>query len=194
MRAFMMVCFCVAVVACVAQAKNTYSAFSLGSALPMSSSAPTPTGDKMLGAGWEAGWTFFGLPFAQSESALSGLAFGGKISYDRWLRDSTMKELTILGTQVIVRYYAPLKIKPFDLFVQGGLGMFIGEHGFADPDTVKGWPPPFNLIVTEGKKNTGLSFNVGMDWDVLEISPGLTIVFTKEKSSAWLSINAAMKF
>ena len=183
---------------CFSHSKNTYSAFSLGFALPMSSSAIVDTigGTKELGAGWDAGWTFFGFPFAKSESALSGLALGGKISFSRWVRDSTFNELTFLGKQGIIRYYTPLNIKPFDLFVQAGAGMFIGEHGFTDPDTIPAFPAPaaFDRIVTEGKKNIGVSINIGVDWDVFEVSPGITIVLTQEKSSAWISINAAMKF
>jgi hypothetical protein len=194
MRALKLMCICVAALTFATHAKDTYSAFSVGFAMPMSSAAHTPTGDKVLRTGWDGGWTFFGFPFAKSESALSGLAFGGKINYCRWLRDSTFKELTILGTQAIVRYYAPLPVKPIGLFIQGGLGMFIGEHGFSDPDTIPGYPPPADLIVTEGKKSLGMSLSIGMDWDVLEISPGLTIVLTPEKSSAWFSLSAAMKF
>jgi hypothetical protein len=197
MRALKLVCICVAALTFVAQAKDTYSVFSIGFASPMSSEAITDTmgGAKKLGMGWEAGWTFFKLPFSKSESALSGLGFGGKISYCRWMRDSTAKELTILGTQAIVRYYTPFHIKPFDLFIQGGLGMFIGEHGFSDTDTIPGYPPPDNgLVFTEGKKNIGVSLNIGLDWDVFEVSPGLTIDLTQEKSSAWLSLSAAMKF
>jgi hypothetical protein len=194
MRVIKLVCICVAALTFVAHAKNTYSAFSLGCALPMSTAATTRGNDKELAMGWDAGWTFFGLPFAESGSALSGLAFGGKISYCRWVRDSTLTGLAFLGTQGIVRYYTPLKIKPIDLFVQAGFGMFIGEHGFSDPDTLYRSPIPPDITVTEGKKNTGVSFNVGVDWDVFEVSPGMTIVFTQGKSSAWFSINAAMKF
>jgi hypothetical protein len=189
-----MVCLCVALVVCIAQAKNTYSAFSLGWALPMSNAAFTPSGEKELSSGWDLGWTFFGLPFAESGNALSGLAFGGKINYCRWVRDSTLTELTFLGTQGIVRYYAPLNIKPFDLFIQAGLGMFIGEHGFGDPDTLTPGRRQMDIKVFEGIKNTGVSFDIGIDWDVFEVSPGMTIVLTQEKSSAWFSINAAMKF
>jgi hypothetical protein len=186
-----MVCCCAALLACVAQAKNTYSVFSIGRALPTSSAATTPTGDKKLDKGWEGGWTFFGLPFAKS-SALSGLAFGGKISYDSWKRDSTMSALNFLGTQGIMRFFIP--IKPLDLFVQAGAGMFIGEHGFTDPDTLKGFPPPTERIVTKGNKYTGISLNIGIDWDIIEVTPGWTMVFTKGNPSAWFSLNAAMKF
>ena len=186
----------------VAHAKNTYSAFSLGLALPTSPSGaqtstdPTLPSEKKLGNGWDAGWTFFGFPFSESGPTLSGLAFGGKINYSRWVRDSTRKELTFLGTQGIVRYYTPLNIKPFDLFLQAGCGMFIGEHGFADPDTIPPVPapPPANRIVTEGIKNLGVSFNIGLDWDVIEITPGMAMAFTKGKTSAWLSISMAAKF
>ena len=156
MKALTKVCFFVMALLFFAHAKNTYSVFSLGSAVPMSSAAITDTATgstKKLNLGWEAGWTFFGLPFATSESALSGLAFGGKISYNRWLRDSSLTELTMLGTQGIVRYYVPPFMKPFDLFVQGGVGMFIGEHGFSDPDTLYRNPLPTSVIVVKGKKN-----------------------------------------
>ena len=194
MRACKMVCLCVALLACGAHAKNTYSAFSVGLALPMASSALTPTGGKHLDIGWDGAWTFFGLPFTRSENALSGIAFGGKINYSRWTRDSTLKELYMLGTQGIVRYYVPVKLKPFDLFAQLGGGMFIGEHGFTDPDTIPAGSPPPERLVTEGVKNFGVSFNIGADWDVIEVTPGITLVFTKGKPSAWLSISAAAKF
>jgi hypothetical protein len=205
MRAVKLVCICVATLAFAVHAKDTYSAFSLGFAGPMSSGAvvsarPSESGtdtmfsEKTLAMGWELGWTFFKLPFAESGGPLSGLGFGGKISFCRWVRDSTLKELTILGTQAIVRYYTPFKIAGFDPFVQGGLGMFIGERGFQERDTVPGYPPPFDRIVTLGKKNIGISLNVGLDWDVIEVTPGLTLVLTSEKSSAWLSLSAAMKF
>jgi hypothetical protein len=190
------------VMSCFSHAKNTYSAFSLGFAMPASPSGaqtstdPTLPSEKKLGMGWDGGWTFFGLPFSESGAALSGLAFGGKINYSRWVRDSTRKELTFLGTQGIIRYYAPMNIKPFDLFLQAGGGMFIGEHGFTDPDTIPPVPAPspVDRIVTEGIKNMGVSFNIGLDWDVIEFTPGVTMIFTKGKSSAWLSINAAAKF
>jgi hypothetical protein len=204
MRVVKLVCICVATLTFVVHAKDTYSAFSLGLAGPLSSSAvtqivvPTPgdtlINEKNLGMGWELGWTFFKFPFAESEGALKGLAFGGKISFCRWVRDSTLKENTILGTQGIVRYYAPFKLAWFDPYIQGGLGMFIGERGFNETDTVPGYPPPFDRIVTLGKKNIGMSLNVGLDWDVIELYTGLTMVLTSEKSSAWLSLGAAMKF
>jgi len=40
----------------------------------------------------------------------------------------------------------------------------------------------------------GVSFNIGLDWDVIEITPGMSMVFTKGKMSAWLSISMAAKF
>jgi len=196
MRVLTMVCIGVVALPFLAQADNTYSAYSLGFAPPLSPAAKTLGADKKLGMGWDAGWTFFGLPFSKSGPVLSGLAFGGKINYSRWVRDSTRKETTFLGTQGIVRYYTPFNVKPFDLFLQAGGGMFIGEHGFTDPDTIPPVPAPSPVerIVTKGIKSLGVSFNIGLDWDVLECTPGLTMVFTKGKPSTWLSINAAAKF
>jgi hypothetical protein len=194
MRAFRLVCICLMAFTFVVQAKNTYTAFSLGLAVPLSSAALTPSGEKNLDLGWDGGLTFFGLPFTESDNFLSGLAFGGKISYSRWVRDSTMKELTFLGTQGILRYYTPLNIKPFDLFIQAGCGMFIGEHGFGDPDTVPAYPLPTEMEVIEGKKNLGISFLIGMNMDILEIAPGVTVVLTSDKPSMWFSLNAAAKF
>jgi hypothetical protein len=194
MRRIMMVCMCVAALMCVAHAKNTYSSFSLGIALPLSSATFTPTGDKVLKTGWDGGWTFFGLPFSESGSILSGLAFGGKINYSRWMRDSTWKELTFLGTQGIVRYYLPFKVHGFEFFGQAGGGMFIGEHGFTDPDTLNRSQFPTPQLMIKGAKNIGVSINAGMDWDVIEFTPGITMILTKGKSSSWLSISAAAKF
>jgi hypothetical protein len=197
MRVFRLFCICVAAITFAALAKNTYSVFSIGPAWPMLGSAAqvNTTDTKELGMGWNGAWTFFGLPFKKAEMAISGLGFGGKISYGRWVRDSTLSEVPFLGTQAIVRYYVPPVIKPFDLFVQAGGGMFIGEHGFSDPDTLNPWKPSSNVLVTQGKANTGVSFNIGMDWDVLEITPGITMVFSKKgKPSAWFEIDAAMKF
>ncbi|MBN1576922.1 MAG: hypothetical protein JW913_10235 [Chitinispirillaceae bacterium] len=191
---------------CFSQAKNTYSVISVGLAVPLSSAAPiwgpndtgvlVHIGDKNLNMGWEGSLTFFGLPFTKFENALSGLAFGGKISYNRWKRDSTMQECTFLGTEGIVRYYLPVKINRFAFFGQVGGGMFIGEHGFNDMDTVPASPPPSGgvTLVTEGQKDFGASFNIGINWDVIEFSPGVTMVFTSGKPSAWFSLNAAAKF
>jgi hypothetical protein len=195
MRALMLACIgVVTLLSSGTHAKNTYSAFSLGVALPISSATLTPTGDKYLKTGWDGGWTFFGLPFSKSENALSGLAFGGKINYSRWMRDSTWRELTFLGTQGIVRYYLPFKLNRFEFFSQVGCGMFIGEHGFSDHDTLDRKQFPIPELIIDGVKNTGISVNIGMDWDVVEVTPGLTIVFTKGTPSAWLSISAAAKF
>jgi hypothetical protein len=197
MRAFKMVCIGVAAITFVAHAKNTYSVFSLGPALPISGSAAkvdTMGGAKELGTGWNGAWTFFGLPFSKSGTALSGLAFGGKISYSRWVRDSTLTQVFFLGTQGIVRYYVPPVINPFDLFVQAGWGMLIGPRSFTDPDTLdyNFQPNPFLLI--EGIKKCAASFNIGIDWDVIEVSPGITVVFTSSKPSVWFSIDGGMKF
>jgi hypothetical protein len=201
MRSFKLACICLVAVLFTVHAKNTYSVFSLGLAVPTSSAAPmydldyNYVGDKNLKPGWEGGLTFFGLPFTKLENALSGLALGGKINFCRWERDSTLKELTFLGTQGIVRYYLPLlKIKPFDLFAQIGCGMFIGEHGFADHDSIPASPKPNDLKVTEGQKDLGVSFNIGIDWDVIEFTPGMTMVLTSDKPSMWFSLNAAAKF
>ncbi len=174
--------------------QNTWSVFSVGPALPLgSTAAPTLGAGKTLGTGWNGAWTFFGLPFSKSGDALSGLGFGGSLSYSRWVRDSTLSETVFMGTQAIVRYYIPPLIKPFDLFVQAGGGMLIGEHGFTDPDTLSLNSQPTSVLVTKGIINPGASFNVGIDWDVLEVTPAVTVVFTKGKTSAWFSINAAMK-
>lgn len=198
MKEFKRVCVWVAATAFIAQAgENTCSIISFGPAMPASSSAArvNPLGDtKKFGTGWGAGLMFLKLPFAEHESALSGLAVGGKISYNRWVRDSTFTQIFFLGTQGIVRYNLPLMIKPFNLFVQAGWGMFIGPHSFTDDDTLDyNANPPF-MFVMEGIKKCGTSFNIGIDWDVLEISSDITMVFTRGKPSAWLSINAAMKF
>jgi hypothetical protein len=196
MRVLKMVCISVIALTFVVQAKNTYSVFSVGLAMPMSSATMTDTlgGTRNLKNGWDGGWTFFGLPFTKSGSVLSGLAFGGKISYSRWVRDSTLKELTFLGTQGIVRYYLPFHLNRFDFFGQVGCGMFIGEHGYSDPDTINRTKFPQPELIIEGKKNTGVSINLGMDWDVMEVTPGMTIVLTKGKPSTWFSLSAAAKF
>ena len=197
MRVFRMICFCAAALTFVAHAKDAYSVFSIGPAWPLSGSAAkvdTMGNTKALGTGWNGAWTFFGYPFTKSETALSALAFGGKISYGRWARDSTYSEINFLGTQIIARYTVPPMIKPFDLFIQAGFGMFIGYHGFSDPDTLNTSSNPPNILVTKGQTTTGVSFNIGIDWDVIEISPGITVVLTKDNSSAWFEIDAAMKF
>ena len=189
-----MVCICLAAFAFAAQAKNTWSVFSAGLALPMASAAHTPSGDKVLKPGYDGGWTIFGLPFTKSESVLSGLGFGGKINYSRWKRDSTWNETYFLGTQGIVRYYLPFKPNRFEFFGQVGGGMFIGEHAFSDPDTLDRINFPPSILVTEGAKNFGLTLNLGVNWDVFEVTPGMTVIFTKGNSSAWLSLSAAAKF
>jgi hypothetical protein len=198
MRAFKTVCVCAAAMTFVAHAeKNTYSVISLGPALPIASSAARVnlSGDtKKFGTGWGAGLTFLGFPFAKNESTLSDLAFGGKISYNRWVRDSTMTQVFFLGTQGIVRYDLPPVIKPFKLFVQAGWGVFIGPRSFTSADTLDYNAEPSPLIPIAGMKKCGASLAAGIDWDVFEFSPEITMVFTRGKPSTWLSINAAIKF
>jgi hypothetical protein len=195
MRFIKIICIGVASLTFVVQAQqNSWSVFSAGPALPLgSTSAPTLGAGKELGTGWNGAWTFFGLPFSKSGDALSGLGFGGSLSYNRWVRDSTLSETVFMGTQAIVRYYIPPLIKPFDLFVQAGGGMLIGDHNFTNPDTLSLNSQPTSVFVTKGVINPGASFNIGIDWDVLEITPAVTAAFTKGKTSAWFSIDAAMK-
>jgi len=203
MRVFKLVCISMAVMAFITHAeKSTYSIFSIGPAIPLGSTAATvlPTSDsvqhtKNLSTGWGASWTFLGFPFLNSPSPiLSGLAFGGKVSYNRWVRDSTWTEVSFLGTQAIVRYDLPPVIKPFKLFAQAGFGMFIGLNGFTNIDTLEmSAMQNSQAIVTNGVKHAGASFNMGIDWDVIEVTPGITVVFTNSKTSAWFSIDAAMK-
>jgi hypothetical protein len=176
-------------------AKNTFSSFTLAPAYPVSSrNAETPTGPKALANGWEAGWTFFGKPFAAFKNGISPLAFGGKISYSRWLRDSTATPVTFLGTEVITRYYLPRFIKPVETFLEGGAGMFIGEYAFTSVDTMAWSPQPVESVVFEGKKNFGFHIGIGLDWDVVEVLPVLTFVNSKDGMSIWLAINAGMTF
>lgn len=195
MRALKFVMVSVLLVSVFADAKNAFSSFSVGPALPVSnSSAPTTplTNFKKLGTGWDAGMTLFGNPLTD-DATLSGALIGGKISYSRWLRDSTLTPVTFLGVQGVVRYYTPPVISPFNLFAQTGAGLFIGEYGFADPDTIDGSQPENEIKVTPGKKSLGGHIGFGINWDVVEILPVLTLVFTN-KLSAWLSINAAVTF
>ncbi len=178
---------------CCTWAGNTYSSFSVGLALPVTStSVKTGTTEKKAGPGWDGAWTFFGKPFANSESIWSGLAFGGKISYSRWVRDSTYTVLSFVGAQGLARFYAPPVIKPFDLFGQVGGGLFVGEYGFGDDDTLVLKHPTDQTV--QGKKNIGIHFGIGIDWDVIEFMPMITMVLTKDRASAWLSVNAGMKF
>ena len=190
----------VVVLSCFSYAKNTFHSFTLGAAVPLSSTSAMTIPDaadsnpKSLGSGWEFGWTFFGKPFQEKEGILSGLAFGGKVSYSRWVRDSTYTPVTFLGIQALSRYYLSLDL-PFNLFAQAGGGLFIGEYAFSDPDTIDGTLPPGTdqIKITEGKKSFGMNAGFGFNWDVIEIVPLVTIVFT-DKLSAWFSINAGMVF
>ncbi len=193
MRALKIASLCCVVLCCSANAGNTYSSFSVGLAIPATStSALTKTGEKSTGSGWDGSWTFFGKPFPNADNLLSGLVFGGKISYSRWVRDSTYTPITFLGTQGIARLYSPPIIRPFDLFCQVGGGMFIGEYGFSDHDTLDSGQPTDQII--QGKKNIGFHLGIGIDWDVIEFLPIFTMILTKDRASAWLSFNAGMKF
>jgi hypothetical protein len=134
------------------------------------------------------------LPFEKNENALSGLGLGLKLNYSRWMRDSTWKELTFLGTQAIVRYYLPVKPAELEFFGQIGAGMFIGEHSFSDPDTLERALLPSPPIIIEGEKNMGFTANIGIDWRFLEFTPGITVVFTKPYPSTWITFCLAAKF
>ena len=185
---------------CFSYAKNTGHSFKLGVAVPLTNTSVMTIPDdanpnpKSLGPGWEFGWTFFGKPFHASGTALNGLAFGGTIRYSRWVRDSTYTPVTFLGVEALSRFYLPIEL-PVQMFAQIGGGMFIGEYAFSDPDTIDGTFPPGTdqIKVTEGKKSPGMNFGVGFNWDVIEIVPLITVVFT-DKPSAWFSLNAGMVF
>lgn len=191
-------CILVLFLICLSDAKETFHSFSIGLASPINSSAPTSTNpdtpnEKTLKLGWDAGWTFFGKPFLKYDNAIAGLSFGGKISFSRWVRDSTLTGINFLGTQLISRYYLPMPNKQIGIFVQGGAGFFIGEHGFKDPDTLNVGLPPSVVQVTKGKWYGGYSLAAGFNWDIFEIVPSITIVGTKITSS-WFAINAAVTF
>lgn len=93
---------CVLLLCFFADAKNTFHSFYLGPAFPLSNTSAFTDeafseeiqeivpNYKELKTGWDAGWTFFGKPLTKFDNALSGLGFGGKISYSRWVRDSTL--------------------------------------------------------------------------------------------------------
>jgi len=180
-------------------AKTTLNSFTVGPAYPIGNTeAPTipVTNLKRLHNGWDAGWTFFGKPFLEYENGLSGLAFGGKASYSRWERDSTLTPVTFLGVQGIVRYYTPRFIKPIDFYGQVGGGWFLGEYGFTDPDTVD-WAhpdPTFKVVVHEGRNSFGIHFGIGVNADIVEVMPVVTVVATKRKLSTWLSLNVGLTF
>jgi hypothetical protein len=176
------------------ESKTTFHSFFVGPANPLGNTeAPTipVTNLKKLHNGWDAGWTFFGKPFLGT--GLSGLALGGKISYSRWLRDSTFTPVTFLGVQGIARYYMPRFINPLKLFGQVGGGWFVGEYAFADPDTIDWNHPQFNPVVIKSQNCFGMHFGIGIDADVVEIMPVITIVATR-KLSTWLSLNVGMIF
>jgi|GEM_PF-5782532 len=189
------ICLCILAAWAITHAKNTFSSFSLAPAWPVTSTkARTPTGEKELGTGWDAGWTLFGKPFTRLDNPLKGLALGGRISYSRWLRDSTSTAVTFLGTQVIARYYIPRIVRPIDLFCQAGGGMFIGEYNFCSVDTTNWENKPRVPVIFEGQKDLGLSFGIGVNWEVVEIVPTITCVSTKDGWCGWFSLNAAMTF
>jgi hypothetical protein len=176
------------------ETKTTYHIFSVGPAYPIGNTeAPTipVTNLKKLHNGWDADWTFFGKPFLGT--GLSGLAFGGKISYSRWVRDSTFTPVTFLGVHGIARYYMPSYIKPLNFFGQIGGGWFIGEYAFTDPDTVDWNHPQFDPVVKKSQNSFGMHFGIGVNADVVEIMPVVTIVATK-KPSIWWSLNVGMTF
>ena len=178
-------------------AKSTYNSFTLGPALPLSdNAAPTipATNIKELLPGWEAGWTFFGKPFHKKENALSGMAFGGKISYSSWRRDSTYTPVSFLGVQGIMRYYTPTLIKPLAVFAQAGAGWFTGEYSFTDPDTVDWGRPSDTPVVRDGQHCIGVHAGVGVDIDVVEILPLVMVLKTKRELCIWLSLNLGMTF
>lgn len=177
--------------------KSTFNSFTIGPAFPLNNtSAPTipATNMKELKTGWEAGWTFFGKPFLKKKSALSDFSFGGKASYSSWRRDSTLTSVTFLGVQGIVRYYMPPIIKPLDIFAQTGGGWFLGEYGFSDADTVDWTLPDFDPVVTKGQNCAGFHIGAGVNIDVVEILPAVTIVATKNDLSIWFALNLGMIF
>lgn len=184
-------------------AKSTYTSFTVAPAFPLGSGQvvtnpdPSPTANPMLRGlhnGWEAAWTFFGKPFLGFDNALSGAAFGGKVSYCRWNRDSTWTPVTILGVQGIARYYLPPLVKPVDFFTQAGGGWFIGEYGFFDQDTIDWGNATRDRVVKLGQNWLGVHLGVGMNADVVEVMPVITIVATRSKLSTWLSLNIGMTF
>ncbi len=177
--------------------KKTFNSFTGGLALPISKTSAITiplTNIRKLQPGWEVGWTFFGKPFTELENGWSGLAFGGKVSYSRWKRDSTLTPITFLGTQGIVRYYLPLSSKPLEIFTQIGGGWFIGEHGFTDPDTVDWSEAKNDPVVVTSQNCFGFDIGVGVNIDVVEILPVVTFVATKNDLSIWLALNLGMTF
>jgi len=182
------------------ETKTTFNSFKLGPALPLGNSSAITSSDsldpnmKKLKPGWEASWTFFGKPFLKNENVLSGLAFGGKISYSSWRRDSTLTPVTFLGVQGIARYYIPPIVRPLDIFAEVGAGWFLGEYGFSDADSVDWNMPDYDPVIKRGQNCLGINFGAGADIDVVEILPLVTVVATKKDLSIWFSLNLGMTF
>jgi hypothetical protein len=177
--------------------KKTRHSFTVGPALPLTNTSVSTIPDsnyKELQLGWEGSWTFTANPFYKSENGLSGLGFGGKVSYSMWERDSTLHPVTFLGAQGIVRYYLPLPTQNLDVFAQVGGGMFVGECGFSDADTVDWKRSSFDPIIKTTQYCPGFNFGAGIDLFVVELMPVITMVFTKNDVSAWLSLNLGMTF
>jgi hypothetical protein len=179
--------------------KKTRHSFAIGPAIPLSNNSVSTvpsTNYKELKIGWDGSWTFVGDPFYKFENALSGLGFGGKVSYSMWERDSTLHPVTFLGVQGILRYYLPLPTKNLNVFAQVGGGMFVGECGFSDPDTVdwKEASSSFSPVIKSTQYCPGFNFGAGIDLFVVELMPNITMVFTKNDVSAWLSLNLGMTF
>lgn len=183
--------------------KSVYHSFTVGPALPLTNTSvmtnpdTTPGADPMmreLKSGWNVAWTFFKKPFTAFDNALSGLAFGGKISYSRWERDSTYTPVTFLGVEGITRFYIPKIVEPVDFFAQAGAGWFLGEYGFSDPDTVDWDIWTSTPILQEGLSSFGVHFGVGVNADVVEVMPVVTVVATRRSLSAWVALNLGMVF
>ena len=177
--------------------KKTFNSFTLALALPLSNTEAETiplSNVKKLKPGWEAEWAFFGKPFTEKDNLISGLAFGGKISYSSWRRDSTLTPITFLGVQGITRFFTPPIIKPLDIFAQVGAGWFLGEYSFTDADTVDWSKPDFIPVVRNGQNCIGFHFGAGVDIDVVEILPLVTVVMTKKETCIWFTLNLGMTF
>ena len=177
--------------------KKIRHSFTVGPARPLSNTSVSTIPDtnyKELKLGWDGSWTFIGNPFYKADNALSGLGFGGKVSYSMWERDSTLHPVTFLGLQGIARYYLPFNIRHLDIFGQVGGGLFFGESGFSDPDTLDWNESSFTPVIKTTQYWTGINFGVGIDLFVVELMPIMNMVFTKNDVSVWLSLNFGMTF
>jgi hypothetical protein len=176
--------------------KNRHS-FTVGPALPISDNSAKTIPDsnyKNLKLGWDGSWTFTGKPFDSFDNVISGIGLGGKVSYSRWERDSTLTPVAFLGIQGIVRYSLPLKVEFLDIFAQAGGGLFMGEYGFTDPDTVDWTKPDFAPKVKTTQYCPGFNLGAGIDFFIVELMPLITMVFTKNDVSTWLSLNLGITF